>query len=168
MLKLLILQKKYLVALTQFGALLAIAVLAPLLHFQPVTGPIINAVLFLAAVYLGAQWALMLCLLPSLIALSTGLLPTVLAPMVPFIMTGNAILVIAFAIIKQKSFFTAVILASLLKFLFLFSTSYIVVNLIAKQPIAEKAAAMMSWPQLITALAGGAIAYCIIRVFRFN
>jgi len=168
MLKILTLQKKYLVLTAQFAVLLAISVLAPLFHFQPITGPTVNAVLFLAVLLLDVEWALMLCLLPSLIALSVGTLPVALTPMVPFIMTSNAILVISFYLLKRKNFALGVITASVLKFLFLFSTSYIVVNLISAKPIAAKAATMMSWPQLITALTGGLLVYLFIKILKKN
>lgn len=180
-LKTLVLQKPLIVQLTTFAILLTIAIVAPLFHFQPITGPIVNATLFLGTLLLPIEYALMLCLLPSLVALSVGALPAVLAPMIPFIMVSNTILVVVFSegvqLLRSHSpkelnslhslrLFLAVIFASVLKFLFLFSTSYIIIHLIAQQPIAQKAAQMMSWPQLITALLGGAIAYLTIKVLK--
>ncbi|MEK7172534.1 MAG: ECF transporter S component [Patescibacteria group bacterium] len=142
------------------------SIIAPLFHYQPITGPIVNACLFIATALLGVQAGIMLGLLPSLVALSVGTLPTPLAPMVPFIMTSNAIMVVAFSFFKQKNFSVGVVWASLLKFLFLFSTSYIVLHLIAQKPIAQKAATMMSWPQLTTALLGGLLAFAFLKVFH--
>lgn len=83
-----------------FTTLLGASVLAPLFHFQPITGPIVNAMLFLGAVVLPIEYALMLCMLPSLVALSVGTLPVALAPMLPFIMFSNAILVVAFSYLE--------------------------------------------------------------------
>ena len=160
------LNKNHIFSLTQFGALLAISVVAPLFHFQPITGPIVNAMLFLGAVFLPIEYALMLCMLPSLVALSVGALPVVLAPMLPFIMFSNAILVVVFAFLRKKNFIIAGITASLLKFAFLFSASFIILRLIVQKPIAQKAAQMMAWPQLITALAGGAIAFVILKCLK--
>jgi len=51
--KILALNKSLTVSLTTFAVLLAIAIVAPLLHNQLVTGAIVNAVLFLATVTLG-------------------------------------------------------------------------------------------------------------------
>ena len=170
--KILALSKTQSISLIQFGTLLAISLLAPFFHFQPITGPIVNACLFIATAILGVQAGIMLGLLPSLVALSVGTLPTPLAPMVPFIMASNAILVVVFAWCQTSvrhmsdtvKFGVAVVMASILKFLFLFSTSYIVIHLIAQKPIAQKAATMMSWPQLTTALLGGLIAFVFLKL----
>ena len=75
--------------LAQFASLLAIAVILPLFHQQWLTGPLVNAILFIAVVLLGSQNAIIMGLLPSTIALAAGLLPAVLAPMVPFIIISN-------------------------------------------------------------------------------
>ncbi len=183
--KVLILDKTKITSLVYFTALLGISIIAPLFHFQPITGPIVNACLFIATAILGVQAGIMLGLLPSLVALSVGTLPTPLSPMVPFIMVSNAIMVVAFAYFAEGTEFlrrpskelgsfqspfrllAGIISASVLKFLFLFSTSYIVVHLIAQKPIAKTAATMMSWPQLTTALLGGLIAFAFLKL-TFN
>ncbi|MDD5738442.1 MAG: ECF transporter S component [Candidatus Pacebacteria bacterium] len=170
------LNKTKTLSLVYFTGLLAVSIIAPLFHFQPITGPIVNACLFVATAMLGVQAGIMLGLLPSLVALSVGTLPAPLAPMVPFIMASNAIMVVVFAegvkllttykefnSLYIPSFAINVVLASVLKFLFLFSTSYIVIHLIAQKPIAQKAAQMMSWPQLTTALLGGLIAFIVLK-----
>ena len=62
-------------------------------------------------------------------------------------------------------------MASVLKFIFLFISSSIVVNLIIKTELASRVAGIMSFPQLFTALAGGVIAYFVIsrkQKFIFN
>ena len=164
--KKIILRKKIIATSLEFVILLTIATIVPLFHFQPITGPIVNAVLFIAVSLLGIQNAIFIGLIPSLIALSTGLLPAVLAPMVPFIMLGNAILIVVFGYLKRKNFWLGVVSASVLKFLFLFSTSSIVINLLLKKEVASKVAAMLSWPQLATALTGGIIAYLFLKVFN--
>lgn len=163
--KILALKRKTIVNSITFVLLLGIATIAPLFHFQPVTGPIVNATLFIAATLLGVQNAIFIGLLPSTIALSAGLLPPVLAPMVPFIMLGNTILIVAFNYLRKKNYWLGVISASVLKFLFLFGTSSIVINLLLKREVATKVAVMMSWPQLATALTGGIIAYLFLKVF---
>ncbi len=152
--------------LAKFAALLAVATIAPLFHNQPITGPIVNATLFLGVIFLGTQNAILVGLIPSVIALAVGLLPSPLAPMVPFIMISNAILIITFGWLRQKNFWLAVGAGSVLKFLFLFSTTFIITNLIAQKSIAQKAAQILSWPQLITALAGGLLAYIILKALK--
>ena len=90
--KALIINKERISILSQFILLTGIAVTAPLLGpQQAISGSIVNAVLFISVVLLGVRGAILIALVPSLIALSVGLLPPILAPMIPFIMTGNAI-----------------------------------------------------------------------------
>ncbi len=70
---------------------------------QPVTGPLINAMLLLTAVLFGNVAGVLLgCLTPGL-ALVRGQLPLALAPMVPFIAVGNALLVFIFIFISKKN-----------------------------------------------------------------
>ena len=80
----------------QLSVCVAIAVVAPYFLNQLITGSIVNALLFISASVFGLETAFLLCLIPSLISLYTGLLPLAIAPMIPFIMTGNALLVLIF------------------------------------------------------------------------
>lgn len=164
--KTLVLRKKSIINLVAFVVLTGVITIAPLFHFQPVTGPIVNAILFIAVIFLGIQNTLLIGLIPSVVALSVGFLPAVLAPMVPFIMLSNAILIITFGYLKDKNYWFGVIVASVFKFIFLFTTSSVVVSLLLKKEIATKVATIMSWPQLITALAGGIIAYIFLISFK--
>jgi len=151
--------------LIQFLALWGIATGATLLlsHSQIITGPIVNATLFLTVILLGTESAIMVGLVPSLIALSAGLLPPVLAPIVPFIMMGNTILILVFSYLRKGNFWAGIISASILKFLFLHYTIAVVINLLLKKEVASKVALMMSWPQLLTALVGGILAYLFLK-----
>lgn len=161
--------RKMAVAVVQFAILLAIAIGLPaFVHTQAITGPIINATLFLSALLLGVQGAMLIGLIPSVVALSFGLLPAPLAPMIPFIMLSNTILILVFYYLKDRNFWVGVISASIIKFLFLFSTSFVVINLIAQKPIAQKVSAILSWPQLVTALAGGTIAFLVLKLFKIT
>ena len=72
--------------------LIGIAMAAPVLFKQQyITGPIVNATLIIGVVLLGGRDALLVGLLPSTIALGAGIISPVLAPMIPFIIVGNAI-----------------------------------------------------------------------------
>ena len=147
----------------EFVLLLGIATAASLTHSQFITGPIVNATLLIAVALLGMRDALLIGLIPSSIALAVGLLPPVLAPMIPFIIVGNAILVITFGYLRQRNYWLGLVSGSILKFAFLFGTSSIVISLLLNQSLASSVAVMMSWPQLVTALAGGVIAYGVLR-----
>ena len=150
-----------------FASLVGIATFLPaVVHVQPITWPIINATLCISTVVLGTEATIMVGLIPSLIALTSGLLPAVLAPMIPFIMVSNALLVLIFSLLRKKNYWLGVISASTIKFIFLFSTSSLVINLLIKKEMATKVAEIMSWPQLLTALAGGIIAWLILKVIK--
>jgi hypothetical protein len=149
--------------LTKLVGLLSVAIIVPLFHQQMITGPIVNATLFVATVVLGVSGGILVGLVPSIVALSAGLLSPVLTPMVPFIMIGNTILVLTFNWLKERNYWQGVILGSILKFVFLYSTSSVVINLLLKKEVAVQVSLMMSWPQLLTALLGGGIAYVFIK-----
>jgi len=155
-------------SLLWFSSLLLVAVIVPCyVHQQFITGPIVNAVLFLAVYTLGAGGTVLIGLMPSVAALVSGLLPLPLAPMVPFIMIANAILVLVFAGLRKTNYIFSAIMASLCKYLFLNISVFWVVKLISQKPIAAKATAtMMQWPQLVTALAGALIAFLILKSFK--
>ncbi|PWB38707.1 MAG: iron hydrogenase [Parcubacteria group bacterium] len=159
-------EKKGILTVVQLAGLLGISVILPLFHQQWITGPMINAMLFIAVVLVGLSNAMILALLPSTIALSVGLLPPLLAPMIPFIMISNVVMVIAFDRLWQKDFWSGVVAGSVLKFLFLWSTSTLVINLVIKKELAPTISGMMSWPQLATALIGGAIAYGFLKSIK--
>jgi len=161
--KILAINREKIIVLTEFAVLIGVATIAPLLGQQAISGPIVNATLFISTIFLGVRAGILIGLLPSIIALSAGLLPLALTPMIPFIMIGNVILVLSFDFLKNKNYWLRVITASALKFIFLFSTSSIVINLILKTEIANRVAVIMSWPQFLTAIAGGTIAYFLFR-----
>ncbi|MBL7058691.1 iron hydrogenase [Patescibacteria group bacterium] len=152
--------------LTQLAILLSIAILAPLIHYQPSVGPTVNAALFIATGILGIRYGVLVALIPSPIALMAGLLPSPLAPMVPFIMISNVILVYTFGKLWNKNYWQAMVSASVLKFLFLWFTSSQLLEFFTKQAVAKNIATMMSWPQLFTALSGGLIAYGVLRYLK--
>jgi len=149
--------------LTKLIVLLGIATVVPLFHQQMITGPIVNATLFASVILLGTQAGIMVGIIPSIIALSVGTLPAPLAPMVPYIMLGNVLLVLVFGFLKDKNYWLAVGVSSVAKFAWLFATSTIVIDLLLKKDLAQSVASMMSWPQLLTALLGGLVVWSIFK-----
>jgi hypothetical protein len=151
-----------------FVGLLAVVVVVPhYVHNQFITGPIVNAVLFTAAITVGVGNAILIGLFPSVVALVSGLLPAPLAPMIPFIMISNAIMVLTFSYIKRVNYWGGIMSATLFKYAFLYFTSTIVVGLISNHNIAVKAAAtMMAWPQIVTAIVGGIIAFGVLKLYE--
>jgi len=135
------------------------ALLAHTPQNQWITGTIVNAILFLAVWRVGFVNAALVAVLPSSIALLRGLLPAPMAVLIPFIILSNIILVAAFYALKQYPL-AGIVSASLAKFIFLFTiTSYFI-------KVASPLLAMMHWPQLFTALAGGLIAIRAVKTFK--
>lgn len=150
--------------LALFGVCLAISIGLPsFIHIQWITGPLINSILMLAAVLIGPMEAIFLGMMPSTVALASGLLPLPLAPMVPFIMLGNALMIFIFYHLHKKHFIGAVVLAAFLKFAFLHFTVALLMSRLLEGKIVAQLALMMSWPQFFTALIGGAIAYSFLK-----
>jgi hypothetical protein len=147
--------------LSRTAILLAIALVFQMGGFpQFITGPLINTVLYLAAMIVGWQGGMLIGILTPVIASIRGILPPPLTPLIPFIALGNSILVILFFWLLSKNKIAGIIIASLVKFLLLVSA----VKLVVQVPPAI--AQMMSLPQLITALAGGAIALVLAHFFK--
>lgn len=154
------LQKSVYGEMTIFGFFLAVVALFPMFsHSQFITGPIVNATLFLSTVFLGPVATILLSVVSSPIALLTGTLPIFLAPMIPFIILGNIALVIVFQRVRERNFFGAVVLASMVKFGILFGISMFLMPAIVPDSIARSLSLMMGLPQLLTALLGGFIAF---------
>ncbi len=150
-----------------FALGLAICLALPaFFHNQWVTGPVINATLLLTTVLVGPTEAVLLGLMPSTMAFLGGLLPLPLAPMLPFIMIGNAVLVMTFHIVRPKHFWVAVGLAALLKTAFLHGSVVFLLSRMLDSGLTAKLATMMSWPQFFTAIIGGMIAYPIVKSVR--
>lgn len=150
-----------------FAIFLALLILMPFLFTsQWITGPTVNAALFIAAVILGPTQAMLLGLMPSTVALSAGLLPFVLAPMVPFIMLSNVILVLVFYYLYKKNYFVALSVSAFLKFAFLHQTVTWVMSRFLESKIVTTLGVMMSWPQFFTAIIGGLIAYAFLKQIK--
>lgn len=145
---------------------LFIGVVPAFIHNQWLTGPFVNALLILACVLVGPMEAVVLGLFPSTVALSSGLLPLPLAPMIPFIMISNALFVATFYYINKKNFFLAVLVSAFLKFLFLLSFSTFLAQNLFAETFLSKVAILMSWPQLATALLGGVFAYAVLKFLK--
>jgi riboflavin transporter len=144
-----------------FIFLLAVAILAPFLRIQLITGSVVNATLFIATFILGLGAGILISFLPSLVSAAVGLLPLPLLPMIPYIIIGNIILVVLFRVLKSKNFLIGVVLGSSTKFLFLFLSSSYIISFFIHKSLPFPIISTMAWPQLVTALIGGVIAFCL-------
>ncbi|MDD2731115.1 MAG: hypothetical protein PHW33_03265 [Candidatus Portnoybacteria bacterium] len=146
-----------------FLALTVLAAYLPtIIHQQLITGPLVNMSLILAVFLVGPFEALVLGLLPSVFALTSGLLPLPLAPIVPFIMIGNAILVAVYHYLGKKRFVISIAIAGLLKFAFLYGTASLLAKFLFSGKAMPNLMAMMGWAQFFTAVLGGLMAYAIL------
>lgn len=164
------LEKVNVESLTRFIGLAGAALFLPFfIHLQWISGPIINAILILVLFLVGIRSAMVVALVPSLMALAGGLLPAILAPAVPFIMISNAIFVLSIDRIYDwskntgRGYWLGVLAGAMLKFIFLYVSVGWITKLLLKQELAVKVAQMMSWPQFITAVLGGLIAWAILK-----
>lgn len=146
-----------------FTLLLTLAIFAPLLRMQVVTGTLVNAMLFLAVLYLGLRAALIISLVPSLIAVAVGLLPLTVISLVPLIMLSNCFLVVVFYLLRAQPYLVKAALAALAKFTFLFSFAF-VVGFYFSKALAVQVSLIFGFIQLVTVFLGSALAYVIFRL----
>jgi hypothetical protein len=147
---------------------------------QLVTGSCVNTVLAIAALVGGLSCGLVVALCSPVLAFLLGIAPQILT--VPAIMVGNAVFVVLLALLADKTGKNLVkqmitwIAAAAAKFAALYAiVVWLICGLLSEQLIAEgimKAPmlkvlpATFSWPQLFTALIGGAVALLITPVLR--
>jgi len=145
-------------------ALFSLSFCIPLLFngSQIITGIIINTLLFIAASQVSKRTLLLIAVIPSLGAISHGVLfgglTMYLVYFLPFIWMGNMMLMYIVGIKKQATF--AFILAALAKSSFLFLIAYVFVSLHIVPKIFLTA---MGFLQLVTALVGGVAAIGISK-----
>ena len=144
-----------------------------------VIGSLVNLTLFVAAGTVGWYGGTAVGLLTPVVAFLQGHLA--LPVLIPFVAAGNIVLVVAFALVErgantQGRLWTGVAVASVLKTIALYGLIvllFVGVMLPGMGLPAEKAKAMtaalslsFSWPQLVTALLGGAVAVPVLRALR--
>lgn len=146
---------------------------------QLVTGSFVNAVLAVTVLVAGLGSGITVALVSPVLAYLLGIAPQILT--VPAIMVGNTVYVVLLHVICGKKLnvvnrVIAWVVAAAAKFAALYA---IVVGLICgvladslmaagtlKEPMLKALPATFSWPQLITALIGGAVALLIVPVLK--
>jgi hypothetical protein len=152
---------------------LAVAVLAlpAFVHNQAITGPLVNLELVVLLFLLGRREALIFSFLPSIVALSGGLLPFAAAPLLPFIMASNVILVLTLDHFSKnfawpRGYFKGAFGAAFLKFAFLFLSVRIGADAFFSASVASLAAKMFGATQFVSAIIGLTLAFPILLFFR--
>ena len=147
---------------------------------QIVTGSCVNAVLAVAALVGGWSCGVTIALISPVLAFLLGIAPQILT--VPAIMVGNTVYVLLLHVLADRTGkkllrqLAAWVAAAAAKFAVLY---LIVVQVICgvmapvllergalKQPMLKALPATFSWPQLITALIGGAVALTVVPLLR--
>lgn len=141
---------------------------------QFVTGSCVNAVLALTALLAGLWSGAAVALLSPFFAFLLGIGPQLL-PIVPAIAAGNLVFVVLlWALTRRRRGAPPLrqVAAWLIAAFGKFAALYILVIqilcrvLTLQQPQIDTFSAMFSWPQLVTALIGGAIALLLAPVLR--
>lgn len=147
---------------------------------QLVTGSCVNTVLAISALVGGLGCGLTVAVISPVLAFLLGIAPQILT--VPAIMAGNTVYVVLLSLLADKTGKNilrqgiAWVLAATAKF----ATLYLIVvkiicgvlseSLMAsgtlKAPMLKALPATFSWPQLFTALIGGAVALLIFPILR--
>lgn len=147
---------------------------------QLVTGSCVNAVLAVAALVGGLGCGLTVAVCSPVLAYLLGIAPQILT--VPAIMVGNCVFVAVLALLadgKGKNIVRQVIAwvaAAVAKFAALYAiVVWLICGVLSQQlldagvmkpPMLNMLPATFSWPQLFTALIGGAVALLITPVLR--
>lgn len=147
---------------------------------QFVTGSCVNAILAVSVLVGGLGSGITVALISPVLAFLLGITPQILT--VPAIMAGNCVYVVLLYVLSDRSGkklfkqIVAWVTAAAAKFVTLYA---IVVGLICgllseallasgvmKAPMLTALPATFSWPQLVTALIGGAVALLMVPVLR--
>lgn len=147
---------------------------------QLVTGSCVNAVLAVSAMVGGIGCGLVVALCSPVLAYLLGIAPQILT--VPAIMVGNTVFVVLLSVLADKTGKNIVkqviawVAAAAAKFASLYAIVVWLIcgvlseNLLAsgvmKESMLNALPATFSWPQLFTALIGGAVALAITPVLR--
>lgn len=140
---------------------------------QYVTGTCVNAALGIAALTVGLWSGVAVALLSPVFAFLLGIGPQ-LPPVVPAIMAGNLVFVVLLSLLAGGNDLplwrraAAWLLAAAAKFgaLYLLVVKLLCAVLPLKEPQIATFTAMFSYPQLVTALAGGAAALILAPLLR--
>lgn len=126
---------------------------------QPITGPGINAILYVASIYIGPVSGAIVGVLTPWIALLTGIMR--FAPAVPVIMAGNVTLALVSGYLHRFNRYFGMAFAAALKFAVMtFGIKYLIAQ---GTQVPAPVYTSLTITQLITALAGAVVASIVLR-----
>lgn len=167
--------KKNIRFITRTAILLAIAILFQFIgQYIPtynnfIVGPIVNAVLLIATEITGILSGIVIAVIAPLVSAVTN--KSAMGPIVlafsPFIMAGNALLVLCYALLKKYNKILAVGTGAVLKFGFLYGAIRLFTSSMnLNEKVAITLTNLFSWPQLLTAVIGGVIALAVFPALK--
>lgn len=136
--------------------ILSLSLLTQVLGLSYFASILLNMFLFASAVLVGTVGGVLIGTLTPVIAISIGLLPDGLMPLLPFVIGGNIALVVIYNYLGQKGKLLSMGIASFIRFTILSSGVRYLSNL------SEEVSNMMQVAQLATALAGGLLSLLLI------
>lgn len=158
--------------ITRTALLLAVAIAFQIFgKFIPynnlIVGPIVNAVLIIATASAGFWSGAAISVIAPLVSAFTN--KAAIAPLIlafsPFIIIGNLIIVACFFLLRRKSKVAGVAAGAVLKFGFLYAAISVFTSAMEMKPqVAATLTNLFSWPQLLTAAIGGAIALVVLKL----
>ncbi|NGX28930.1 MAG: hypothetical protein K940chlam1_01119 [Candidatus Anoxychlamydiales bacterium] len=165
-----VLYKKNVIVKTFFlGIFLALAICTPLfLKNKFVISTIINFILLLSVASIGMSRSIIVCIVPSIVAISVGMLPSMLLPFIPLIMLSNILLVVIFNAFQKYSHFFALFLAALIKCSFLYSLGWGAKNLFPNSSYLKPIVVIVNTHQIIGAFSAAAIVFVIITLLKLK
>lgn len=164
---------------TRTALLLAVAILFQFLgkylgtYNNFIVGPVVNAVLLIATEIVGIFSGIFISIAAPLVSALTNkaaIAPVILA-FSPFIMAGNAVYVVIYALLNKSKTLTSRSLAagvgSVVKFLLLYGSVLAFTRLMSiNEKIAAVLVGLFGWPQLVTAIIGSIVAILVIPVLK--
>ena len=134
-----------------------------LVFAQILVGSLVNLCLIVATAVAGVWSGVIISVAAPLVSLAQGHIA--LPWMVPFVIIGNALIVIIYALLKKRSQILGFAVGGVVKTAFLWIGIVIVgVSLFgAPQKVAATLAISFTWLQLVTAIIGGLISLPVVR-----
>jgi hypothetical protein len=146
--------------LARAGVMVALAVAFQSLGLQqPITGPVVNAILFTSVEFVGTTAGALVGLVTPCVAVLTGILKVPF--LVPVVIAGNVTLAVVYGLTKRFNRLGGALAAAVAKYAAMTAGIKILVagNVRLQPPVV----ASMTVTQLYTALGGAAVALAVIR-----
>lgn len=158
--------------ITRTALLLAVAIAFQIFgKFIPynnfIVGPVVNAVIIIATASAGIWSGAAISVIAPLVSALTN--KAAIAPLIiafsPFIIIGNLIIALCYFLLRKKSKVGGLAAGAVLKFAFLYASISVFTSVVEMKPqVAATLTNLFSWPQLLTAVIGGAAAFIVLKL----